>query len=120
MSQLSDIQLQYLIVIYNLAQTMPGVGVVDIAKTRGVSKATATKMVGVLVDAGLVVREVYGVRKIYLTDTGFLKAKRICQKAERLSALIPRMGLDLDESELRRVSYMLAVSLPEQALELPK
>jgi Mn-dependent DtxR family transcriptional regulator len=115
MRQLSDIQLHYLTVIYDLAQTMLDVGVADIAKDRGVSKATATKMVGILVDAGLVVREVYG--KIYLTDTGFLKAKRLRQKTERLSTLIPKMGLSLDADELRSVAYTLAVSLPEHALE---
>jgi Mn-dependent DtxR family transcriptional regulator len=95
---------------------MPDVGVADVAKARGVSKATATKMVGLLVDMGLVVRKAYG--KLYLTDTGFLRAKRLCQKADLLAALIPRMGLALDENELRRTAYLLAVSLPDEALRI--
>jgi Mn-dependent DtxR family transcriptional regulator len=114
MSQLSDIQLHYLSIIYDLSQTMLGVSVSDVAKVRGVSKATATKMVGVLMDAGFVVRKAY--KKIYLTDTGFLKAKQLRQKMELLSTLIPKMGLKLDEKELQSAAYILAVSLPEQAL----
>jgi Mn-dependent DtxR family transcriptional regulator len=94
---------------------MPDVGISDIARVRGVSKATATKMVGVLVDAGLVVREVYG--KIYLTDAGFLKAGRLRQKTELLTTLIPKMGLKLDGKQLQSAAYTLAVSLPEQALD---
>jgi Mn-dependent DtxR family transcriptional regulator len=120
MSQLSENQLRYLIIIYDLAQTMPGVGVVDIAKARGVTKATATWMVGVLADAGLVVREVYGIRTIYLTDTGFLIAKRFRQKTELLSTLIPKMGLKLDGEELQNAAYALAVSLPDQVLDPPE
>jgi Mn-dependent DtxR family transcriptional regulator len=115
MRQLSDTQLHYLTVIYDLAQTMPGIGVSDIARVRGVSKATATQMVGVLVDAGLVFRESYG--KIYLTEAGFQKAKRLRQKTELLSTLIPKMGLKLDGKELQSAAYTLAVSLPEQALD---
>jgi Mn-dependent DtxR family transcriptional regulator len=115
MSQLSDIQLQYLTVIYDLAQTMLDVGVADIAKAKGVSKAAVTRMVRVLMDAGLVVQETYG--KIYLTDTGFLTAKRLRQKTELLSSLIPKMGLTLDREEVQRAAYALALSLPEQSLE---
>jgi Mn-dependent DtxR family transcriptional regulator len=115
MGQLSEIQLRYLSAIYNLAQTMLDVGVADIAKAMGISKATASKMVGNLMNDGLVVREAYG--KVYLTDVGFLAAKRLQQKMGLLVTLIPKMGLALDDEELRSVAYTLAVSLPEHALD---
>jgi Mn-dependent DtxR family transcriptional regulator len=115
MGQLSEIQLRYLSAIYALAQAMLDVGVADIAKAMGISKATASKMVGNLMSDGFVVREAYG--KVYLTDTGFLHAKRFQQKIDLLSTLIPKMGLALDEDELRSVAYTLAVSLPEHAYQ---
>jgi Mn-dependent DtxR family transcriptional regulator len=116
MGQLSEIQLRYLSAIYNLAQTMLDVGVANIAKYMGISKATASKMVGNLMNEGFVVRETYG--KVYLTDTGFLAAKRFQQKIDLLSTLIPKMGLALDDDELRSAAYALAVSLPEHTLEM--
>ena len=94
---LSGIMLRYLLVIYELGRIQPDVGTQDIAKTLNCSKATVTKMMGILMDMKLLVRERYG--KIYLTDTGFLLAKDLLMCIELIRERFPAMGLDLTEEE---------------------
>lgn len=112
---LTETHLRYLLAIYDLARTVPDVGAAEIAKALAVSKPSVTRMLGVLMDRGLLVRERYG--KVYLTDTGFLLAKGFKRKVEQLQARIPRMGLRLTEEELLDAACVLAAALPESALE---
>ena len=92
MAELRETHLRYLLVIYELGRGKPDVGIQDIAKTLGCSKASATKMMGILMDMALLVRERYG--KVYLTDTGFLLAKDVLRCVEELYARLPAMDLD--------------------------
>lgn len=110
---LTETHLRYLLTIYDLGRTTPDVGAVEIAKALGVSKPSVTRMLGVLMDRGLLVRERYG--KVYLTDTGFLLARDFKKKVERLRGLIPQMGLALSEEELLDAACVLAAALSERA-----
>lgn len=112
--ELTQTHLRYLLAIYDLGRVTPDVGAVEIAKVLKVSKPSVTRMLGILMDRRLLVRERYG--KVYLTDTGFLAARDFKGKVEHLRKLIPRMGLPLDEDELLDAACVLAAALPEHAL----
>lgn len=111
--ELTETHLRYLLAIYDLGRITPDVGAVEIAKVLHVSKPSVTRMLGILMDKKLLVRERYG--KIYLTDTGFLAARDFKRKVERLQALIPQMGLELTEEERLDAACSLAAVLPEHA-----
>ncbi len=74
MAELREAHL-HLPAIYGLGKSNPDVGTQAVAKTLNCSKASVTKMAGVLMDMKLLAREKYG--KIYLADTGFCW-QRIC------------------------------------------
>ena len=117
MEQLSEAHLRYLMTIYDLAHTMLDVRAAEVAKVLQITKPSVTKMLGVLMDKGFLVRERYG--KIYLTDSGFLLAKEFTKRVELLQTLIPNMGLALSEEELSLTAGLLAASLPEHAFSAP-
>ena len=110
--------LRYLLAIYELARAAPDVGAAEVAKVLHVSRPSVTRMLALLMDRGLLVRERYG--KIYLTDSGFLLAKEFQRKTQALCARIPAMGLSLTEEELLDTACLLAGSLPRHVFEKPE
>ena len=111
MMELTQTHLRYLLAIYDLAQTTPGVSAGDVSKVLAVSKPSVTRMMGLLMERGLLVRERYG--KVFLTDAGVLAARDYQGRMERLRELIPKMGLSLSEEEQADTAYLLAAALPE-------
>ena len=111
MAELREAHLRYLLAIYELGWVMPDVGTQDVARTLNCSKASVTKMMRILMDFGLLVRERYG--KIYLTDTGFLLAKDLLLCVELIRERLPAMGFDLTEEETEEYIRMMAMNLPE-------
>ena len=91
MMQLTKTHLRYLLAIYELAQTSPGVSAGAVAKVLAVSKPSVTRMMGLLMEKGLLNRERYG--KVFLTDTGVQVAREYRGRLQQLQGLIPRMGL---------------------------
>ena len=112
--QLTKTHLRYLLAIETLAQTAPGVSAGAVAKALAVSKPSVTRMMGLLMDRGLLVRERYG--KLFLTEEGVQTARIYRGRLEMLRERIPRMGLDLTGEELADLTYLLAASLPGHAL----
>ena len=111
MAELREAHLRYLLAIYELGKSTPDVGTQAVAKALNCSKASVTKMTGILMDMGLLVREKYG--KIYLTDTAFLLAKDMLQCIELIRERLPAMGFDLTEEEARDFVRTMVVNLPE-------
>lgn len=111
MAELREAHLRYLLAIYELGRTKPDVGTLDISRALGYTKASVTKMMGILMDMGLLVREKYG--KIYLTDTGFLLAKDLLRCVEILRERIPALGLDLTAEETADLVHTIVANLPE-------
>ena len=114
MMQLTKTHLRYLLAVYELAQTSQGVSAGAVAKVLAVSKPSVTRMMGLLMEKGLLNRERYG--KVFLTDTGVQVAREYRGRLQQLQGLIPRMGLTLSEEELADTAYLLAASLPEHAV----
>ena len=114
MMQLTKTHLRYLLAIYELAQTSPGVSAGAVAKVLAVSKPSVTRMMNLLMDRGLLVRERYG--KVFLTPEGAETARVYRVRLEALGERIPRMGLDLTAEERTELAYLLAASLPGHAL----
>lgn len=110
MQPLTQTHLRYLLAIYDLGRIKTDVGAVEIAKALNISKASVSRMLGILMDRGLIVRERYG--KIYLTDTGFLVARQFKRNVEFLQTVIPKMGLALTELECLEAACLLAAALP--------
>lgn len=111
MAELREAHLRYLLAIYELGRAQPDVGTLDIANALGYTKASVTKMAGILMDMGLLVREKYG--KIYLTDTGFLLARDLLRCAETLQERFPALGLELTAEETHDLIYTMVANLPE-------
>lgn len=84
--ELSASHLQYLLTIYRLSRLCPDVSSTGLANALGVRKASVTKMMRLLTEQGLVVRERYG--KIYLAAPAFLCARRLSEQAEALEHLL--------------------------------
>lgn len=112
--ELRNTHLRYLLTIYELSQTMLDVGAVEVARTMGVSKPSVTRMLGILMEKGLLVRERYG--KIYLTDQGVMLAKKYDACVENMKARLPALELDLSEEQLSQTAQLLAVSLSGELL----
>lgn len=107
--------LRYLLAIYKLGKKHMDVGTVNIARAMGCSKASVTSMMSNLMEMGYLVKERYG--KIYLTDTGFLKARELSRCVEALEERIPNMELELTEEEISELACTLVTAIPERCLK---
>ncbi len=58
MAELRETHLRYLLAIYELGKTTPDVGIQAVAKALNCSKASATKMMVILMDMNLLVRKI--------------------------------------------------------------
>lgn len=111
MTELRESHLRYLLAVYELGRAAQDVGTQNIAKTLNCSKASVTKMIGNLMEMGLLVREKYG--KIYLTDTGFLLVKDLLKCMEVIRERLPAMELGLAEEETDEYIRVMVANLPE-------
>lgn len=112
MAGLREARLRCLLAIYELGRGKPDVGIQDIARALSCSKASVSKMAGILMDMSLLVRERYG--KVYLADAGYLLAKDLLHCVEELHARLPAIGLDLTEEESQDLVRTIVVNMPER------
>lgn len=110
--ELRETHLRYLLTIYELGRNNQDVGTKTVADALHYAMASVTRMMAVLMDMKLLVRERYG--KIYLTDTGFLLARELYLCMEILSEQFPAMGLELTGEEAWKLARTIAVNLPER------
>lgn len=110
--ELTNTHLRYLLAIYRLSQTTPDVGAAGVARAMSISKPSVTRMLNVLMERGLLVKERYG--KIYLTGRGYLLARDFSSKIAILMERIPRMELGLSENEQWEAACALTAAIPER------
>ena len=108
--EVTGAHLRYLLAIYEISQQRTDVGASEVARSLNVSRPSVTRMLGVLMDRGLLMRERYG--KIYLTDQGLLLARQFSQQVAFLRNRIPLMGLQLSTQDTLEAACLLAACLP--------
>lgn len=113
--ELTEAHLRYLQAIYDCSRQTLEVSPAAVAQALKVSRPSVTRMLGILMDKGYLVREPYG--KIYLTDRGVLLARKFSKRTEELQSRIPRMGLHLSAEEIAQTACQLAAILPESCWE---
>lgn len=110
--EISSAHLRYLVTIYTISQEVPDVCSASVADRMQVSKPSVARMLGILMNKQLIVKERYG--KIHLTNKGFSLARDFGLGIRLLTERIPRMGLALTEEDTEAAACAMAASLWEQ------
>lgn len=111
--ELTSAHLRYLLAIYEVSQTHMDISSRSIAEKLGVTKPSVVRIMNLLMEHGMIVKEHYG--KIYMTDRGIYVAKQVHKQLEDILLNFPPVCVELTDAE--RVSAALAMTsaLPERA-----
>ena len=80
--QLTAAHLRYLLAIYEVSRTHLDISSRSIAEKLGVTKPSVVRIMNLLMERGMIVKEHYG--KIYMTDRGIFVAKEVRAQLERV------------------------------------
>ena len=95
--QLTAAHLRYLLAIYEVSRTHLDISSRSIAEKLGVTKPSVVRILNLLMEQGMIVKEYYG--KIYLTDRGIWVAKRVQQELDAILAHFPPVSGELTDEE---------------------
>ena len=110
--ELTSAHLRYLLAIYEVSQTHLDISSRSIAEKLGVTKPSVVRIMNLLMERGMIVKEHYG--KIYLTDRGIWVAKQVDRELKAILEHFPPVSAPLSSEE--RVSAALAMTsaLPDR------
>ena len=111
--ELTPAHLRYLLAIYEVSQTHLDICSRSIAEKLGVTKPSVVRIMNLLMERGMIVKEHYG--KIYLTDRGIFVAKEVRRQLEQVLAHFPPVEIELTEDERFAAALALTSALPERA-----
>ena len=114
--QLTAAHLRYLLAIYEVSRTHLDISSRSIAEKLGVTKPSVVRILNLLMEQGMIVKEYYG--KIYLTDRGIWVAKRVQQELDAILAHFPPVSGELTDEEhdvFRRGRNANVHSIPHHA-----
>ena len=94
--ELTPAHLRYLLAIYEVSQTHLDISSRSIAEKLGVTKPSVVRVMNLLMERGMIVKEYYG--KIYLTDRG----------------IFPPVEAELTDEERLTAALALTAALPER------
>ena len=94
---LTEAHLRYLLAIYEVSQTHLDISSRSIAEKLGVTKPSVVRIMNLLMERGMIVKEHYG--KIYMTDRGIFVAKEVQAQLERVLQNFPPVNIELTEEE---------------------
>ena len=100
--ELTPAHLRYLLAIYEVSQTHLDISSRSIAEKLGVTKPSVVRIMNLLMEHGMIVKEHYG--KIYMTDRGIWVAKQVD----------PPVGEPLSEEERFAAALAMTSALPER------
>ena len=103
--ELTSAHLRYLLAIYEVSQTHLDISSRSIAEKLGVTKPSVVRIMNLLMDRGMIVKEHYG--KIYLTDRGIWVAKQVDQELQNILAHFPPVSAPLTEEEKPQAMRLL-------------
>lgn len=111
--ELTAAHLRYLLAIYDVSQTHLDICSRSIAEKLGVTKPSVVRIMNLLMERGMIVKEHYG--KIYLTDRGIFVAKEVKRQLETVLANFPPVKIELTDDERCAAALALTSALPERA-----
>ena len=85
--ELTSAHLRYLLAIYEVSQTHLDISSRSIAEKLGVTKPSVVRVLNLLMERGMIVKEYYG--KIYLTDRGIFVAREVKKQLDEVLAHFP-------------------------------
>lgn len=94
---LTEAHLRYLLAIYEVSQTHLDISSRSIAEKLGVTKPSVVRIMNLLMERGMIVKEHYG--KIYMTDRGIFVAKEVQAAAGAGAQNFPPVNIELTEEE---------------------
>ena len=110
--ELTPAHLRYLLAIYEVSQTHLDISSRSIAEKLGVTKPSVVRILNLLMEQGMIVKEYYG--KIYLTDRGIWVAKRVQQELDAILAHFPPVSGELTDEEQWNAALAMTSALPQR------
>ena len=110
--ELTSAHLRYLLAIYEVSQTHLDICSRSIAEKLGVTKPSVVRIMNLLMDRGMIVKEHYG--KIYMTDRGIWVAKQAHKELEQILAHFPPVSAPLTEEERFNAALAMTSALPDR------
>ena len=86
--ELTSAHLRYLLAIYEVSQTHLDISSRSIAEKLGVTKPSVVRIMNLLMERGMIVKEHYG--KIYMTDRGIWVAKQVDRELKTILTISRR------------------------------
>ena len=108
--ELTSAHLRYLLAIYEVSQTHLDISSRSIAEKLGVTKPSVVRIMNLLMERGMIVKEHYG--KIYMTDRGIWVAKQVHAEMESILEHFPPVSQPLTEEE--KTAAAMTSALPER------
>ncbi len=84
----------------------------EIAEKLGVTKPSVVRVLNLLMERGMIVKEYYG--KIYLTDRGIFVAREVKKQLDEVLAHFPPVEEELSDEERLTAALALTAALPER------
>ena len=110
--QLTAAHLRYLLAIYEVSRTHLDISSRSIAEKLGVTKPSVVRIMNLLMEHGMIVKEHYG--KIYMTNRGIWVAKQVRKELERILAHFPPVSAPLTEEERFNAALAMTSALPDR------
>ena len=110
--ELTPAHLRYLLAIYEVSQTHLDISSRSIAEKLGVTKPSVVRVLNLLMERGMIVKEYYG--KIYLTDRGIFVAREDKKQLDEVLAHFPPVKETLTDEERFTAALALTAALPER------
>ncbi len=110
--ELTSAHLRYLLAIYEVSQTHLDISSRSIAEKLGVTKPSVVRIMNLLMERGMIVKEHYG--KIYLTDRGIWVAKQVDRELKAILEHFPPVRAPLSSEERFSAALAMTSALPDR------
>ena len=110
--ELTSAHLRYLLAIYEVSQTHLDISSRSIEEKLGVTKPSVVRIMNLLMERGMIVKEHYG--KIYLTDRGIWVAKQVDRELKAILEHFPPVSAPLSSEERFSAALAMTSALPDR------
>lgn len=110
--ELTSAHLRYLLAIYEISRIHLDISSRSVAEKLGVTKPSVVRILNLLMERGMIVKEHYG--KIYLTDRGLWVAKQVSRELDTILDHFPPVEGDLTGEEKLNAALAMTSALPDR------